>query len=130
MDRGVTDDERLTILLAEDDEQIRRLFADVLRRDGYQVIVAESGDDALIKVAEHEGPLHLLLTDLMMPLLRGDKLAQHIRELHPSVKIVYISGYGTTARLQGGELDTGAALVQKPVTPEKLLAIVKDTLAS
>jgi two-component system cell cycle sensor histidine kinase/response regulator CckA len=130
VDRGVTADDRLTILLAEDDEQIRRLFSEVLRRNGYHVIVAESGDDAMIKFAEHDGSVHLLLTDLMMPMLRGDKLAQHIRTLHPEVKIIYISGYGVTTRLQGGVLDEDAVLVQKPVTPDKLLAIVKDTLAS
>jgi two-component system cell cycle sensor histidine kinase/response regulator CckA len=117
-----------TILLAEDDEQVRRLFADVLRQAGHEVIVAANGDDAMIRFAEHEGPVHLLLTDVMMPLLRGDRLARHIRRLHPGVKLLYISGYSTSQIVEHEILDPLARVVPKPVRPQELVQIVSEIL--
>jgi len=115
------------IVLVEDEAQVRILVRDVLRRAGYDVIDAADGEQALSLAAE-VGEVHLLLTDVIMPKMSGPQLAAKFREAHPSARVLYISGYTDDKLGQHGVLEPGVVLVQKPLTPEVLLARVRDVL--
>jgi len=117
-----------TILLVEDDEQLRVVVREVLEKNGYRVIEAPQGDDALLFAKEHEETIHMVLTDVVMPLMSGKELARILTRLHPEMKVLYMSGYTQNAVVHHGVLDAGANLLQKPITPELLLRRVREVL--
>ncbi|MBI4551044.1 MAG: PAS domain S-box protein [Candidatus Latescibacteria bacterium] len=117
-----------TILLVEDDATVRLLMAHSLSMGGYQMLVANHGQEALHLGEQHEGPIHLLVTDIVMPYMTGLELAERLVHIHPEVRILYMSGYTRSAILQRGVLRTGAALLQKPFTPDTLLRTVRNIL--
>jgi two-component system, cell cycle sensor histidine kinase and response regulator CckA len=112
-----------TVLFAEDEDMLRRLVARLLREYGYTVIDAASGTDALRAAAAHEGPIDLLLTDIMMPGLNGPDLATRVRMNRPEVRVLYISGF-----LNEAELDPGSNFLGKPFTPSDLLDKIRSVL--
>jgi PAS domain S-box-containing protein len=119
-----------TILVAEDEEAVRGLMAATLRREGYDVLEAANGEEALREAAQHHGPLHLLLTDVVMPRMGGRRLAQALRGARPGVPVLFVSGYTEHASAQeegGARLDEGDFL-QKPFTPRVLAARVREVL--
>ncbi|HEY0880278.1 MAG TPA: response regulator, partial [Archangium sp.] len=109
------------ILLAEDDEQVRPLMASMLRRAGYQVLVAAHGAEALLLAEQHHGPIHLLLTDVKMPGMNGPRLAERMRELRPKTPVLFMSGYVDSHAV----LPDGAEVLNKPFSNEELLASVQ-----
>lgn len=119
-----------TILVVEDESSLRELMAHVLNRWGYKVIEAQDGSTALGCLQEYEGPLDLLITDVVMPGMRGWEVTERISRVRPGVKVLYISGYaddlvhGRKANLEG------AAFLQKPFTPDALVKKVREVLAS
>jgi CheY-like chemotaxis protein len=117
-----------TILLVEDDPLIRRLSARVLEGHGYTVLQAENGFLALEVVAAHSGEITLLLSDVIMPLMNGRVLAERLLEAQPTLKVLYVSGYTDNVFVDQGELDRGAAFLQKPYTPSSLARKVRDVL--
>lgn len=117
-----------TILVAEDDAAIRRLVQETLRRQGYQVLVAEHGVAAKRLADEYAGAIHLLLADVVMPELSGPDLVQQLRSARLDLKVLYITGYPyLRSAAQGSSVDSEATL-PKPFTPSELLARVRTIL--
>ena len=117
-----------TVLLAEDEPLVRLLARRVLEQAGYKVLVAAGGSEAL-EAAEHfAGPIHLLLTDVVMPEMNGRVLAQRVTALRPAIRVLYMTGYADEAVAKHGVLDPGTALIQKPFTPAALARKVREAL--
>jgi signal transduction histidine kinase/CheY-like chemotaxis protein len=117
-----------TILLVEDDPQVRRLACTVLRRAGYDVIEASAPEDALRWSAVSERRLDLLLTDVVMPRMSGRILSEQLSQRIPKLRILYMSGYTDDAVLRHGIVESGAPFLQKPLTPALLLRKVREVL--
>jgi CheY-like chemotaxis protein len=117
-----------TILIAEDETSVRQLAEQVLRSHGYTVLVAPGGAEALRLAAAHEGSIHLLLADVVMPGLGGPQLADRLRELRPATRVLFMSGYTAGAILRGATPDTPAALLEKPFGPDDLARRVREVL--
>lgn len=117
-----------TVLLAEDEEAVRRLAAMALERNGYRVIPAADGNAALDAAAAHDGPIHLLLTDVIMPGLNGRELADQFATIHPETRVLYMSGYAGEALSAQGVLDPSVAFLAKPFVPAELARMVRDVL--
>jgi len=116
------------ILVVEDELEIRVLVRDVLRQAGYAVLDAADGEHALRLAAETAGEIHLLLSDVIMPKMDGRELATRFRERWPTTSVLYMSGYTDDKLGRHGVLEPGAALIQKPLTPELLLRRVREAL--
>jgi signal transduction histidine kinase len=117
-----------TILLVEDDEQVRAVARRALDRYGYCVLEATGVHAALELCASYEGPIHLLLTDVVMPGMSGRKVAARVVASRPSTQVLYMSGYTEDAIVHHGVLDPGIAFVAKPFTPEGLARKVRAVL--
>jgi two-component system cell cycle sensor histidine kinase/response regulator CckA len=124
--RGPRGDE--TILLVEDDAQVRRLACAVLRRAGYDVIEASAPEDALRWSTISDRRLDLLLTDVVMPKMSGRVLAEQLSQRVSQLKVLYMSGYTDDAVLRHGIVESGVAFLQKPLTPATLLRKVREVL--
>ena len=117
-----------TILLAEDDEALRRLAQTTLEELGYKVLAASDGFAALELESEHEGTVHLLLSDVVMPVMGGFELSRAVMEMRPSTKILLMSGYPSRGQYQKSDKPEGVPLLQKPLAPEELARAVRDIL--
>jgi two-component system, cell cycle sensor histidine kinase and response regulator CckA len=117
-----------TILLVEDDRQVRTLLVAVLRRAGYTVLEAPDSQAALQQLEGFAGRVDLLVTDVVMPGMNGRQLAERITLSRPGTKVLFLSGYGEDIIAHHGVLDPGIDLLQKPVTPDALLRRVRSTL--
>jgi PAS domain S-box-containing protein len=117
-----------TILLVEDEAKLRGLTRDYLETQGYTVLEAGDGNAAMRISTAHQGSIHLLLTDVIMPGMNGRELAQRISEQRPNVKVLYMSGYTENAIGHNGTLDAGITLLQKPFTLPTLKAKVREVL--
>ena len=117
-----------TILLVEDDQQLRELAGRVLTGCGYQVLVADSAAEGITRCESHDGKIHLLLTDVVMPGSGGREVAKQVMARRPDVKVLYMSGYTTNAIVHHGVLDAGIAFLQKPFTPASLAAKIREVL--
>jgi PAS domain S-box-containing protein len=119
-----------TILLVEDEANLRYLARQYLEKQGYRVIEAADGAVAMQIAVAHEGVIHLLLTDVIMPGMNGRELAQRISEIRPNVKVLYMSGYTENVIGRNGTLDEGVRLLQKPFTLRDLKSKVREVLDS
>ena len=117
-----------TILLAEDERNVRELAREVLEEEGYRVLEARNGVEALAIAGQHTGPIHLLLTDVVMPEMGGHALAQRLTSDRQGLKVLYMSGYTADPDMQQGILGTRAAFLSKPMLPEMLLQKVREVL--
>jgi CheY-like chemotaxis protein len=117
-----------TILLVEDEPQVRSLTRTMLARLGYRVLEAESADEALSISAGHKGPLDLLLTDLVMPRISGTELARRVQVTHPAVRVLYMSGYTDSGVIDQGMLTAETPFIQKPFTRTTLSRAVREVL--
>jgi PAS domain S-box-containing protein len=117
-----------TILLVEDEDQIRAVARGILRRHGYNVIEACNGGEALLHCESYPGTIHLLLTDIVMPQMSGPTLAERLLAIRPGVKVLCMSGYTDDALVRHGAMDAAIAYLQKPFTPEKLTRKVRMVL--
>ncbi|MBD3236866.1 MAG: PAS domain S-box protein [Candidatus Eisenbacteria bacterium] len=117
-----------TIILAEDNEQVRDLARTVLERHGYHVISAAGGEEALGRLRGHEGPVHLLLTDVVMPEMNGKELYESLRCDHPDLKVLYMSGYTDDVIVRRGVIEDGVQFIQKPFTIQGLASKVRAVL--
>jgi CheY-like chemotaxis protein len=117
-----------TILVVEDDPQVRTMTRTILVRLGYHVLVAESADDALRIVSGHEGPLDLLLTDVVMPRMSGPELARQVQTARPGARVLFMSGYTDNAVTDLGNLAADTPFIQKPFTSTVLSRKVLEVL--
>ena len=117
-----------TILLVEDQKELRDLVRQMLEMNGYSVVAASEGLEALEICKQHTGAIHLMLSDVVMPQMGGRELAQRLATLRPDMKVLYMSGYTSNAIVHHGILDPGTAFLQKPFTPDGLAHKVREVL--
>ncbi|KAB2890114.1 MAG: PAS domain S-box protein [Desulfobulbaceae bacterium] len=117
-----------TILVVEDETSLRRLACKVLARSGYTVLESGDVEDAVEIARRHDGPIHLLLTDVIMPAMKGTEVFRRISGYHPQARVLYMSGYTDNVIAHHGVLDEGVQFLQKPFTAEGLLAKVHQAL--
>jgi CheY-like chemotaxis protein len=117
-----------TILLVEDEELVRRVTGRILARHGYTVLEAVSGSDALVVSREHAGSIHLMLTDVVMPGMSGQELAEKVKSQRPTMKVLFMSGYTENAIIHHGVLDPDIAFIQKPFKYDTLARKVREML--
>jgi two-component system cell cycle sensor histidine kinase/response regulator CckA len=117
-----------TILLVEDEEALLNLTAERLKECGYTVLPARDGVQALELARSFRGPIHLLLTDIMMPRMGGLSLARSMSELRPGIRVVFMSGHTEQQATYREALRSGAESIQKPFTHERLIHLVRQTL--
>ena len=117
-----------TVLLVEDDDRVRGLVASVLRRRGYEVLEASRGDEALELVRGHTAPIHLLLSDVVMPGMSGRIVATRVVELRPETRVLLMSGYSDDIALRGEDEAANMPLIQKPFSMDALEARIREAL--
>jgi len=117
-----------TVLLVEDEAGVRHLACEVLRGSGYSVLEARHGKDALRICGQYAGPIHLLVTDMIMPEMNGRELGQRLGGLRPEMKVLYLSGYTEDMVVHQGLLDPDIAFLPKPFTPAALLRKTREVL--
>jgi PAS domain S-box-containing protein len=119
-----------TVLVVEDEEELRDIVVRTLDEAGYTVLNAADGDEALKVSAGHAGDIQLLLTDVVMPRMNGWVLAQQLKKTRPALKVLYMSGYTDDVIVRHGELDPGIPFLGKPFTAENLMQKVREVLDS
>jgi CheY-like chemotaxis protein len=120
----------MTVLLVEDSDVVRAMTREILEINGYRVLDACSPVDAIRICRSHEGEIHLLLTDVVMPGMSGRELSDRLGPMRPDMKVLYMSGYTEDVIARNGVLDPGIQFIQKPFTPasmaEKILEVLKN----
>ena len=119
-----------TILLVEDETNLRRLSLEALQRQGYTVLEAEDGAAAMQLAAHYSGIIHLLLTDVVMPGMNGRELARRVTSIRPNVKVLYMSGYTETVIDRNGSIEPGVELLQKPFSMQELTVKIRELLGA
>jgi signal transduction histidine kinase/ActR/RegA family two-component response regulator len=119
-----------TVLLVEDDDQLRALAHTVLRRAGYVVFDAANAGEALLICEQHPSRIHLMVTDLVLPRMSGRQLAERVAPLRPDMKVLFMSGYTDDAVLHHGLLDSDLAYLEKPITPTSLTRKIREVLGA
>ena len=129
----LTDDERgagATILLADDESAVRGPLRRILEDSGFRVVEAAGGEEALSLAGDLVGPIHLLVTDVVMPGMSGGELARKLGESRPQMKILFMSGYSSEAVETHGHLVPGARFIPKPFSARDLVGRVQEILAA
>ena len=119
-----------TILVVEDENLVRKLMRTILESRGYFVLDAPGGEEAFHVCRRHKGPIHLLITDVVMPKMKGPEVADRLRSMYPEMKVLYVSGYTADMIDQHGVLESGTHFIQKPFAPVDLLNRVRELLDS
>jgi len=117
-----------TILIVEDEETVRKLAVRILKSLGYRILEAPEGGGALLLCEEFKEPIHLILTDVVMPGMSGPNLVERLREIHPEMRVLYMSGYTDNAIIHHGVLKEGTNFIQKPFTLENMARKVREVL--
>ena len=134
LDGGLADLEDLpigteTILLVEDEPLVRKMTRRILEKNGYYVLEAESGEEALTLCGQYNGPIDLLLSDVVMPGMSGPELAERVKSLRPHMKAMFMTGYSEHSALNREGAAFPEIFIQKPFTPEQLMRKVGDLVA-
>ena len=119
-----------TVLLVEDDKAVRNMAQEILRLNGYKVLDASNGKEAIIVTEEYSGDIDLMITDVVMPQIGGRELAETLSLTRPRMRVLYMSGYTDDAIVHHGVLDGLAAFLEKPFTPDALALKVREVLAA
>ena len=107
-------------MVAEDEDNVRRIAVDILRKQGYQILEAGEGGEALVICEKEKDPIDLILPDLVMPHMGGPELIERIRQVRKDFKVLYMTGYTDDAIVHRGVVEKGVNLINKPFTIEKL----------
>jgi CheY-like chemotaxis protein len=119
-----------TVLLAEDQSSIRAVLRELLESKGYKILEAQNGSQALELAEHHTGSIEVLVTDVIMPQIRGLELAKRVTELHPDICVIFMSGYSEDALLENQLLsERTMTLIQKPFEPEELAQKIRESLS-
>jgi CheY-like chemotaxis protein len=119
-----------TALIVEDEDALREVTRRLLSRQGYTVITAANGAEAITAANSYQGVIDLLLTDVVMPQMLGKEAAEKIRETRPDIRVLYMSGYAQPVLASQGRLDPDVALLDKPFTERELLDKLTAVLAA
>jgi len=119
-----------TVLLVEDEDVVRGLAMKILEQSGYKVLATSRGAEAINLCRQRTEPIHLLLTDVVMPEISGKEVADRVTELLPGLRVLFMSGYTDEAIVHHGVLDTNIEFIQKPFTPAALVRKVREVLDS
>jgi CheY-like chemotaxis protein len=117
-----------TLLLVEDEEAVRESAREYLAGCGYKVLTAGDGQEGVAVAEKYDGPIHLLITDVVMPRLSGSELAERVTAARPKLKVLYISGYTENTVVQHGVCDFGSLFLQKPFTLKTLAEKIRQVL--
>jgi two-component system, cell cycle sensor histidine kinase and response regulator CckA len=117
-----------TVLVVEDQDEVRQLTCAILRSLGFHVLEAADGMEAMLVAADYKHPIRLLVTDVIMPGINGRELAESMAQSRPEMRVLYMSGYTDRIMSKGGVLNTSVAYLQKPFTPDKLTQTVHRVL--
>ncbi len=117
-----------TILIVDDEADVREMVRDVLEAKGYTVLEASDGADALLVAGLYPEPIHLMLSDVLMPTMSGPELAEDLKAVRPDTKAVFMSGYTTEVMGEYGVLRSGAPFIAKPFSPELLVRKLREVL--
>ena len=117
-----------TVLIVEDEETVRKLAVRMLKGLGYRVLEAPEGGTALLLCEEFKEPIHLIVTDVVMPGMSGRKLVDRLKEIHPEMNVLYMSGYTDNAIVHHGILEEGTNFIRKPFTLDGLARKVREVL--
>jgi PAS domain S-box-containing protein len=117
-----------TVLVVEDEDALREVTARMLRRNGYAVLTAADGPEAIELVREHQGRIDLLVSDVVMPRMLGREVAERIQELQPDIRVLYVSGYAESILGSKGTLEAGVRLLEKPFSEPALLTTLREIL--
>ncbi|MBC8031560.1 MAG: PAS domain S-box protein [Pyrinomonadaceae bacterium] len=119
-----------TVLLVEDEDMVRNLATEILKDSGYTVLEASGGEEAIGLCREHREPIHLLITDVVMPRMSGKDVAQQLQMIHPETKVLFMSGYTDEAIVHHGIVDADIAFIQKPFSENALALKIREVLDS
>jgi nitrogen-specific signal transduction histidine kinase len=119
-----------TVLLVEDDDRVRALISNMLKKQGYSVLLASAADQAMEIAARHRGPIHLLLTDVVMPGTSGRHLSERLTAERPETRVLFMSGYSDDAILRHGVKQAAAHFIQKPFSIDALAHRIRDILST
>src|SRR5439155_16709390 len=117
-----------TVLLVEDEDEVRKLAMRILERGGYKVLEGRNAGEALLIAERYPGEIHLLLTDVVMPRVNGRELAERLAGIRPHMRTLYMSGYTDDHMRRCGVKRASMALLQKPFTPLSLAARAREVL--
>ncbi|MGH9390541.1 MAG: response regulator, partial [Vicinamibacteria bacterium] len=117
-----------TVLVVEDENTVRLVAVGSLRKAGYHVLEASDGEEALRVASANEGPIHLVLTDVLMPGIHGPALVKRLEERRPAIRALYMSGHADDALLHHGILEGGLSFLEKPFTRKELTKKVREVL--
>ena len=117
-----------TVLIVEDDDALRNITKRILQKYGYAILEAEDGENALNLSETIERPIHLLLTDLVMPVMSGTDLAEKLQSIRPETRVIYMSGYTDNSIVHHGILRHDINFIKKPFSPESLGKKVRHVL--
>jgi len=117
-----------TVLLAEDDTSVRRLIKEVLEKNGYTVVEAVDGEEAVRVFAENRDKIDILLLDIIMPKMKGTEAYEEIIKMDPKIKALFMSGYAEEVLYRKGITEKGLDLLSKPVSPNNILKSIREAL--
>jgi DNA-binding NtrC family response regulator len=121
--------DKRTILIVDDEPEVRKLVGAMVSRHGFDVISADSGEAALQEYQKHGGPIDLLLTDVVAPGMSGPMLADRLAEKQPGLKVLFMSGYDNTSVVQRYVVERGYDLLHKPFTADELVTKVNEMIS-
>jgi DNA-binding NtrC family response regulator len=119
----------LTVLVVDDEDDLREVVRRILERKGFTALVAGDAAEAVAVCRAYPGDIHVLLTDLSMPGVRGHELARQAADIRPGLRVVYVSGTSRDLAVAQGLIDEDAAMLQKPFTADTLAAAVRAAMA-
>jgi signal transduction histidine kinase/DNA-binding response OmpR family regulator len=117
-----------TVLLVEDEEDLRDIMREIIAQAGYTVLEASNGADALATFQRYGDTVHLVVTDIVMPVMNGDELIERVIRNHPRTRVVFMTGYADDMLIQRNVYETGIPILEKPFTPNQLLHIIREEL--